>query len=117
MGARHIVGSAEGWDLDDLPLGVHPDALRQDPRVGRIAKHFRGIMVALGLDLDDPNLVGTARASGSSAATRSRSSLGRAARSRLAPAPASARAVAAPMPRLAPVTSARRPRSGLRVEG
>src|SRR5947207_712447 len=59
MGARHIVGSAEGWDLDELPLGVHPDALRQDPRVGRIAKHFRGIMAALGLDLEDPNLVGT----------------------------------------------------------
>jgi GTP cyclohydrolase I len=59
MGARQVAGPTEGWDLDALPSGVHPDALRQDPRIGRIAKHFRGIMAALGLDLEDPNLVGT----------------------------------------------------------
>jgi GTP cyclohydrolase I len=59
MGARQVIGPSERWDLEDLPSGVHPDALRQDPRIGRIAKHFRAIMAALGLDLEDPNLVGT----------------------------------------------------------
>lgn len=36
------------------PLSV-PD----DPRVARIAEHFREILVILGLDLEDPNLIGT----------------------------------------------------------
>jgi GTP cyclohydrolase I len=43
-------------ELDEIP---HPRILRDDPRVGRVAKHFRAIMTALGLDLADPNLVGT----------------------------------------------------------
>ena len=32
-----------------------------DPRVGAIAAHVRGILTALGLDLEDPNLVDTGR--------------------------------------------------------
>src|SRR4051794_8676788 len=57
--ALHDLDAARRWDIDDLPDGAHPRALREDPRIGRIAGHFRGIMAALGLDLDDPNLVGT----------------------------------------------------------
>jgi GTP cyclohydrolase I len=59
MRARQVAVPAEGWDIDALPTALHPAALRQDPRIARIAKHFRGIMATLGLDLDDPNLVGT----------------------------------------------------------
>ena len=54
-----MAGPIGAWELDDLPVRIHRDALRADPRLGRIAKHFRGIMAALGLDLEDPNLVGT----------------------------------------------------------
>ncbi|HEY3109694.1 MAG TPA: GTP cyclohydrolase I FolE [Chloroflexota bacterium] len=59
MGARQVAGPLRDWDLEDLPVGIHPDALRDDPRLRRIAKHVRGIMAALELDLEDPNLVGT----------------------------------------------------------
>ena len=59
MGARQVAGPPRDWDLEDLPVGIHPDALCDDPRLRRIAKHFRGIMAALELDLEDPNLVGT----------------------------------------------------------
>jgi GTP cyclohydrolase I len=59
MTARQLSGPLGAWEIDELPVGVHPAALRDDPRIGRIARHFRGIMAALGLDLEDPNLVGT----------------------------------------------------------
>jgi GTP cyclohydrolase I len=45
-------------DLDEMeehPRPIAPD----DPRIRRLALHFRGIMQTLELDLADPNLVGT----------------------------------------------------------
>ena len=46
-------------DLDEIederPRAVAAD----DPRIRRLATHFRGVMQTLGLDLEEPNLVGT----------------------------------------------------------
>jgi GTP cyclohydrolase I len=48
-------------ERDDFPRPtlVHPPVPAKDPRAALIAEHFRAIMAALDLDLEDPNLAGT----------------------------------------------------------
>jgi GTP cyclohydrolase I len=57
---HQVVRRGDIEEPDDEELKVGPRRLRAgDPRVRRLALHFRGIMETLDLDLDDPNLIGT----------------------------------------------------------
>lgn len=63
----YVPGDAEELEVEgDLLLGVPEPGddpgrrtLRNDPRVPGIARHVRGLLNELGLDLDDPNLKDT----------------------------------------------------------
>ena len=56
-----IPGDAERLELEEPGSDPDVQALRGDPRVPRIARHVRGILDELGLDLQDPNLRDTDR--------------------------------------------------------
>ena len=53
----YVPGDAESLALEEPGGDLEvPASLRNDPRVPRIAKHVRGILTELGLDLSEPNL-------------------------------------------------------------